>query len=111
VLLLSSLPIVINMDQRTLQRMHDFGREVRMYRLAKGWSQDELARRSGLHRAYVGSVERGDRNATLATVWSLADALDVEPGLLVRPVAPELTLLRELTEVLRRSGPDSRRYS
>jgi transcriptional regulator with XRE-family HTH domain len=49
---------------------------VRLRRL-KGLSQEELADVCGLHRTYVGSVERGERNATLSTLEVFADALGV----------------------------------
>jgi len=50
---------------------------VRGFRHAKKLSQEELANRCGLHRTYIGSVERGERNATLSTLETLAEALDV----------------------------------
>lgn len=50
---------------------------VRGFRHAKKLSQEELADLCGLHRTYIGSVERGERNATLSTLETLAAALDV----------------------------------
>ncbi|WP_349531140.1 helix-turn-helix transcriptional regulator [Bradyrhizobium sp. NAS80.1] len=46
-------------------------------RRAKGLSQEALADVCGLHRTYVGSVERGERNVTLSTLEVFADALRV----------------------------------
>lgn len=43
-----------------------------------GISQEELADRCGYHRTYVGMIERGERNITIATLEALAGALGVE---------------------------------
>jgi transcriptional regulator with XRE-family HTH domain len=51
---------------------------IRKYRLRKGWSQEELAEESGLHRTYVSGVERGARNPTVQIVGKLAKALGVK---------------------------------
>jgi transcriptional regulator with XRE-family HTH domain len=56
---------------------------VRAYRDRHGLSQEALAEACGLHRTYVGSVERGERNVTLSTLEVLAKALGVSvPDLL-----------------------------
>jgi transcriptional regulator with XRE-family HTH domain len=56
------------------------GRNVRNLREAKGWSQEDLAEASALHRTYVSGIERGNRNATLTVLLRLADALRVTPA-------------------------------
>jgi transcriptional regulator with XRE-family HTH domain len=53
------------------------GVTVRALRKKKGWSQDVFADRTGLHRAHVGEIERGESNVTLQTLKILADALGV----------------------------------
>jgi transcriptional regulator with XRE-family HTH domain len=59
------------------------GRNVRDLRLAREWSQEELAHRAGLHWTMVGQVERGERNLSVRNVCRLAWALGVPPGKLL----------------------------
>ncbi|WP_035812702.1 helix-turn-helix domain-containing protein [Jiangella gansuensis] len=56
-----------------------FGRRVRELRKELGLSQEELADRADLHRTYVGSIERGERNVALINIHRLARALHVSP--------------------------------
>jgi transcriptional regulator with XRE-family HTH domain len=52
---------------------------VRRLRKARDLSQEELAEVCGYHRTYVGGIERGERNITIATLEALAGALGVDP--------------------------------
>jgi transcriptional regulator with XRE-family HTH domain len=52
---------------------------IKRLRRGKGLSQEELAHICGYHRTYVGMVERGERNISIATLEALAGALGVEP--------------------------------
>ncbi|QGG94945.1 helix-turn-helix domain-containing protein [Actinomarinicola tropica] len=61
----------------------DFGRRVRAERKRIGLSQEGLAARAGIHRTFVGRVERGEANVTLTTIVRLADVFGVDPGALV----------------------------
>ena len=54
-----------------------FGRRLRELRRDRGLSQEELAFRSGLHRTYVSSAERGERNVSLVNIERLARALEI----------------------------------
>jgi transcriptional regulator with XRE-family HTH domain len=57
-----------------------FGERVRALRRERGWSQEELARRTGRHWTYIGGVERGERNPTLEVVADIAKAFGVSIG-------------------------------
>jgi transcriptional regulator with XRE-family HTH domain len=60
------------------------GQNLRAYRLAHGLSQEAFAEILGVHRTYMGSVERGERNLTLRSVERLAARIDEEPLTLLR---------------------------
>jgi transcriptional regulator with XRE-family HTH domain len=66
----------------------EFGRRLRLRRIAQGLSQEDLADAAGLHRTYVGSVERGERNIALINILRLAEALGVDAGELLREMNP-----------------------
>ena len=63
-----------------------FGANVKAIRLKLGLSQERLAELSGLHRTYIGAVERGERNITLLNAERIASALRTELGKLVKEV-------------------------
>ncbi len=56
------------------------GLNVQRLRREKGWSQEDLAFESGLHRTYVSGIERGVRNPTLLILEKLAKTLGVRPA-------------------------------
>jgi transcriptional regulator with XRE-family HTH domain len=58
---------------------------LRRYRANLGLSQDGLAHDAGLHRTFVGAVERAERNISLDNVEKLATALGIEAFELLRP--------------------------
>jgi len=62
----------------------DVGIAIRLVRQSKGWSQEELAERAGLHRTYISGVERGVRNPTITVLKAVSDALDITLSNLLR---------------------------
>lgn len=54
-----------------------FGKRLREVRQSKGFSQESLGDVAGLHRTYVGSIERGEQNISLDNIHKLAKALKV----------------------------------
>ena len=60
------------------------GGNVRALRLKRKWSQDVFADRSGLNRAHVGEIERGESNVTIQTLKIIADTLGVRISDLVK---------------------------
>ena len=64
---------------------------MRAARDRRGISQETLGELSGLHRTYVGHVERGEVNPSLHNVLRIAHALEVDPSELVRGLRPEGT--------------------
>jgi transcriptional regulator with XRE-family HTH domain len=69
---------------RNLTIRRAFARNLRRERETRGLSQEALADLAGLHRTYVGSVERGERNISIDNIERLGRALGVEPAELLR---------------------------
>ena len=67
---------------KAIQR--NFGRVLRDFRDDAGISQERLANDSGLHKNYVGEVERGLKSPSLKTITALASTLGVLPSELLR---------------------------
>ena len=65
------------------------GRNLRSLRKAKGLSQEVFADTLGIHRTYMGGLERGERNVTLKTVERIAAAVGVDPADLLAETAQE----------------------
>lgn len=55
-----------------------FGRKVRDERMKLGLSQEELASRAGVHRTYIGMIERAEKNITLENIEKIAKALGIK---------------------------------
>ena len=59
------------------------GSRIRKYRLAKGLSQEELAFEADLHRAYIGQIERGEKNIGVQNLQKIATALKIKMSKLI----------------------------
>lgn len=62
------------------------GVNVRHHRKLKGMSQERLALDAGMERSYVSDLERGTRNPSVRALGRLADALGIEPKVLLDPI-------------------------
>lgn len=71
------MPEYSDQEQLDLRR---FGEAVRALRSRKNFSQESFAYAAGLHRTYMGGVERGERNLSLLNILKIARCLDVDPG-------------------------------
>lgn len=52
-----------------------FGEKIRRERSVAGWSQEQLAEKAGVHRTYIGMIERAEKNITLENIEKIAKAL------------------------------------
>ena len=57
--------------------LENFGRKVREERLKQRLSQEELAAKAGVHRTYIGMIERAEKNITLLNISKIAQALEI----------------------------------
>jgi transcriptional regulator with XRE-family HTH domain len=79
------------------------GERVRRLREKRDWSQEEFAAQSGLHRTWVGSIERAERGTTLLTLLMIARSFDMTVSELLRGLEKRVEELRKRT--LKRAGP------
>jgi len=70
----------------TNHQLRKFGTQVRKLREDRGLSQEKLAELSGLHRTYIGGIERGERNVALLNILRLAKALRVQASDLLKGI-------------------------
>ena len=62
------------------------GKRIRDLRAKRGWSQEEFADVMGLHRTYVGAVERGEKNLTIQSLHTIATTLNTSIAALFRGI-------------------------
>lgn len=63
------------------------GENIRRLRTEAGLSQEKLAEVAGLHRTYIGAIERGERNVSLENIVEIAHALQVKPSELLKDLS------------------------
>ena len=80
------------MSERTSEQVLTtaFGDAVRRLRHERGWSQEEFADRVGVHRTYMGGVERGERNVILVNIGRISESLGLPLAGLMAEVDREI---------------------
>ena len=68
-----------------MEHLKMIGRNIRALRELRSMTQLELAKKAKMHRAYIGFVERGEKNMSVETLFTIAEALRVAPYLLLYP--------------------------
>ncbi len=84
-----------------------FARNIRLVRVAAGLSQERMAAEAGLDRAFVGTLERGQRNISIDNIELIAKAIGVAAYELMNP---ELPAIRGLDVTLTRAPRTARPY-
>jgi transcriptional regulator with XRE-family HTH domain len=77
---LNAVIVIIAMNQKLRTIIAD---NIRNFRNKKHWSQEDLADEAGLHRNYVGNIERSEYSISTDQLSKIADALKVKPHLLL----------------------------
>lgn len=88
---------------------HWLGERIRALRTGKGLSQEQLGERSGLHDKYIGAVERGEKNCSVAVIEKIASGLEVDLSelFLLQNNGSKLTALKEsVISEIRESRPE-----
>ena len=80
---------VVQRARRGVAQLQQLGDRVRATRLRRGLTEEDLAEVAGLHRTYLGHVERGEVNLSMVNLLKVAAALGVDAGGLVKGLAPQ----------------------
>ena len=67
-----------NMGMKKKDILIKFGKRTRQLRIIKNLTQEELSYRAGVHRTYIGMIERAEKNITLINIEKIAKALEVD---------------------------------
>lgn len=78
----------IGREVRTIVDCKIIGERLRAYRIQKGWSQEMLAEKAELHHTYIGQLERGEKNATIESIYKVTTALDIPLSALFENISP-----------------------
>jgi transcriptional regulator with XRE-family HTH domain len=70
--------VSVNAVDQTRTLLNHLAYEIRRRREANGFSQEGLAEECGLHRTYIGAIERSERNVTVGTLIKISNALDCD---------------------------------
>jgi transcriptional regulator with XRE-family HTH domain len=62
------------------RRLKAFGLRMKLLRVSRGWSQEQLAEAAGMHRTFIGQVERGQRGMNILGLWHLSKAFGIPIG-------------------------------
>jgi XRE family transcriptional regulator, regulator of sulfur utilization len=76
------------MEESTKVIAKKLGERIRVLRVEKGLSQEQLGERSGLHTNYIGQVERGEKNVTIESLLKIARSLEIPLEQLFHSVDP-----------------------
>jgi len=76
------------MKQKEIKLRHIIGERIKNKRKEKGWTQEQLAEKAGMHPTYVGKMERGDKSATLDSLEKVVNALDLSYVELFKDIQP-----------------------
>lgn len=74
------------MIMKLTQTQQNLGKIIQEIRLEQGLSQEDLSEKSGLHRTYIGSIERGERNISLKNLLVIAKALNIRLSDLLKKI-------------------------
>ena len=66
--------------QEDRDRLKAFGLRIKLLRVSRSWSQEQLAEAAGMHRTFIGQVERGQRGLNVLGLWRLAKAFNIPIG-------------------------------